>query len=739
MASVVSAMGIQQTFPPSARVSTNFAHYAEAYRCLSMAVSPVRVVGPDTLQTVRLNTELHQNLHNLEEISAFYERHGLRQGTLSADFPDIRRYRSLQGDFTSDEAWADLVGLDHTLSLLEAALHMSEPVGPVRMEEPDASTPPDATSVERHDASLSSREIITQNRTRSHEEPDSTLLLLFGLIVFVGLTALAVRLLKLRARSSLSEGEFEPLPLPPADSPPAIPIVNIVTIVTIVKRSAVDDFLEKCFPPPSDPTSLYDRLIHRLGNDIMRHCAEHSIGPADNLGSPPEGEMDAVIESTFRDIHQDFDTDLQELILGLERNRKQSQEAETFKRVIGDFFSRFPQMAHATLPSPLIDSIETVGGDVRERLQRALDQNKDLRTRKNRRKLVEIFVANSKEKYVGSVENLDETSVWIVDKEDNNFRFEIKDLLTVRTRRPDSDLTSRYNRVANPQFPDKSVNESGVMGGGMMVLVDYSDPKLVSFLETHIEPIRQRLLSDQMTETDATKDVWKVVSELVAYDQRRLVTGAKNKLYSLSEFLEKSVCNERGMLEQIAYQYLGIQSQFKKGRGWYEGSRHAWVEVYPKNSTGECEESIIADPQMKDLINEKEVKDTEFYKDDGTPFAKQAVSTVMSPAPPTELSRLPVLLQHLKNRWPSLTSLNGVYDAGIQLLGKNIFEIGRERGIKPRKTGLPPEYLMTEILGALFKDLEDKGLTLLASELRKVEEIYQRSTESVILEISSAK
>lgn len=707
MARIVSGMGIQQIPPARTRISTNFMRYAEAYRCLATATAPGGAMGG-----------LGHNLHNLNEVRVFYENGSTTRGSLRGDWRDMVRYRSMQDPGSSDEMWADLNGLDHTLTLMTAALRVQD--SPVIPQPP--ATPANITETPQRPIPHSPSLVL-----QSRPEPSRFDWTLIGKLGFFVL-ALGGAFVSGRYLHPLSS------PRPPDPTPGSIPRIQ---------KNAVMDFLKKRFPRGT-PLPLYKELLDRLANSILKYCQENHIGPVDDRGSPTEEVMNTVIDSTFRHIHKGARANLQEMIVDFEEPQRQpkiiidfqgtqrqpqiNREGDVFRKAVSEFFSKLPAVpSYATSLPVTLPPLEQAGDNLVERLQTALLENKELKAKKKRRKLVEIFVVSSKEKYVGSVEDLSETYVTIRNKDGKDFTFEIEDVLTVRSRRPASNLTSGYIRVPHPQFPDKSINQSGKTGDDMMVLVDYSDPQLVSFLKKHFEPIRRDLVSNQCTEEEASKKVWEIIHTKVEYDELSLYINRENKLYSLSQFIKKGVCNERGMLEQIAYQYLGIRSQLEKGYPRY--NRHAWVRVYPKDRSGNNKKVFIADPQA-DVWMDATSEEAKKYQDDRTPFAKKEIPTAVGTASSAESLQPDGFREHLKERWHSL---NATHKSGVYLLAENIFDICQKRGIHQHKAGLPPDYLMTEILEALFKNLEDKGLTDLAVELRGSEEAYQRSMEEIAL------
>jgi len=241
----------------------------------------------------------------------------------------------------------------------------------------------------------------------------------------------------------------------------------------------------------------------------------------------------------------------------------------------------------------------------------------------------------NKDKYRGRTELItrDETGEQVILFTDANpphhqTIFKLSDVLLLRQGGTEHDLTSEYSRVANPQFKDREVNESV---NGKRVIADFSDPRLVQYIEQNILPIRNRLDSGEITYAEAAKLAWKAVSENTAYDKARIYGHLKARLFLLGDFVEQGVCNERGMLLQVAYQYLGIESQFEKGKQF--GGRHAWVRI-TDDRVGE----IIADPQHDSLYGAHEegvaglyLVDTETEFHDGTMIGVRVRPQVVPP------------------------------------------------------------------------------------------------------------
>ncbi|MBI4410858.1 MAG: hypothetical protein HY541_00035, partial [Deltaproteobacteria bacterium] len=201
-----------------------------------------------------------------------------------------------------------------------------------------------------------------------------------------------------------------------------------------------------------------------------------------------------------------------------------------------------------------------------------------------------------------------------------------KDILTVRERGEAPDLGYIDPSIKKPQYPDKSINQSGFPGEeakNMAVLVDFTDPRLTEFLDTAIGPIKKRLKAGEINKKTAAISAWEAVSKQVAYVDYRQYESYPARLFNLGEFTENGVCNERGMLLQVSLQYLGIESRMEKGP--FRGrQRHAWVRT-----ADSAFEEMILDPQQDGVIYPEPESDwNKIYRDDGTPFAVERVETI---------------------------------------------------------------------------------------------------------------
>ncbi len=245
---------------------------------------------------------------------------------------------------------------------------------------------------------------------------------------------------------------------------------------------------------------------------------------------------------------------------------------------------------------------------------------------------VELFVRDSKEKYVGRIARVsrDRTNpIVTLLSGKKKVSFSLDRILTVRGRGDSDDLSSRYNQVSEPQFKDKAINVSGRDGSGMMVMVDYADPRLTQFLEEYMNPIRHLLERGAIPERLAADMVWRVVHDYVPYDRPRGVYGVKkipNQLYRLGDFIETGVCNERGMLVQVSNQYVGLDSRLEKGP--FGGGRHAWVRSFVQDDGGRQVE-VIHDPQTDKPLIVGIDPEARLYQDDATPFAHDGLRTIV--------------------------------------------------------------------------------------------------------------
>ncbi|EKD42705.1 MAG: hypothetical protein ACD_73C00049G0001, partial [uncultured bacterium] len=248
-------------------------------------------------------------------------------------------------------------------------------------------------------------------------------------------------------------------------------------------------------------------------------------------------------------------------------------------------------------------------------------------------KLVEIFHRTKMTKYVGYL------SQFLDGKGEIKYLFETEDrthsviydpseISSIQERgntEKTKELNTKFIRVPlhKAQFKQGSYNQSGKDGvkKRMMVRVDFADPRLANFINQKFAPIRDMLDAGKITRKKAAIKIYEIIRDQVPYDYERLDVGIPNQLYSLGDFIEKGVCNERGMLVQIGLQYLGIESKLEKGPFSSPTSRHAWVRV-----NDDSIQEIILDPQNPQVIS-KDMPGYYLYQDDGTAFEKEVVMT----------------------------------------------------------------------------------------------------------------
>ncbi len=255
--------------------------------------------------------------------------------------------------------------------------------------------------------------------------------------------------------------------------------------------------------------------------------------------------------------------------------------------------------------------------DINERLREVADG-----------RVVELFIENSKEKYVGRVELFTgsdgQQRVRMLIK--GRPEWPVDQVLTVRDRQIDLTAEFIHPRIQNPQFTDRSINVSGTDGSGKVVLVDFADPRLQRFLEAHMGPIRQELDAGRITQQQAAERAWRIVRDYVPYDHARLYSSIPNQMYRLGDFIERGVCNERGMLLQVAYQYIGVEGT-RMEKGQVPGGRHAWVRgIF---GSGRSRQELILDPQRNRVLEVGRHFEAVMYHDDATSFAQPKAMTIM--------------------------------------------------------------------------------------------------------------
>lgn len=310
---------------------------------------------------------------------------------------------------------------------------------------------------------------------------------------------------------------------------------------------------------------------------------------------------------------------------------------------------------------------------------------------------VEIFMqepnpsGNIKEKYVGRIVSVTGrgNSAQVEVRFGNNVTrtFRLDQILTVRGRGTADDLSSRYihPRITNPQFRDRSVNLSGTSGNGMGVLIDYSDPRLTSFLDEYIRPIRDRLDRGEISERQAAEMVRQVVHDYVPYDRPRGAWGISipNRLYRLGDFIETGVCNELAMLTQVSNQFVGIESMMEKGP--FMSGRHAWVRGYFHDRFGRPFE-VVLDPTSRNGVYEVgRDAGAQLYRDDSTPFAKDRLMTIVidhSSDPPPVDRRGTGLPHTVRTGWEDVVTYrvdgDSVYNA-LRQIDPGLAEYYRDR------------------------------------------------------------
>ncbi len=242
--------------------------------------------------------------------------------------------------------------------------------------------------------------------------------------------------------------------------------------------------------------------------------------------------------------------------------------------------------------------------------------------------VVELFTVGDKEKLVGRVDHIDgQGKGAVVHLRDNGWSQSValSDILTVRGRAEPLVTDYIHPNVAHPQFQDRSINISGTDGSGKVVLVDFADPRLTHFLETHMRPIRHSLAAQTLSERQAAEAAWRIVRDYVPYDRARLYMSLPNQMYRLGDFIERGVCNERGMLLQVAYQFIGLNSRMEKGP--FMGGRHAWTRAHVSDEHGQAFE-LILDPQRDSVIDVNRDDFAVFYNDDSSPFAQLKAATI---------------------------------------------------------------------------------------------------------------
>lgn len=288
---------------------------------------------------------------------------------------------------------------------------------------------------------------------------------------------------------------------------------------------------------------------------------------------------------------------------------------------------------------------------------------------------VELFIADTKQKHVGQIVGLYITDDGILlslqeqAEEPRLMHFLQRDVLALRDR--GMDLTLKYSRVSDPQYRDKSIN----INGPYQVLVDFSDARVTTFLEQAIEPIRRRLDDGRITEEIAAGEAWRVVKDFVPYDHafRELIRQGltPRRLFTLGDFIQKGICNERGALLQVSLQYLGIRSEIAGG---YLGSPehpHAFVYVWP-DTKGEAIEMIL-DPQMNRVFIVGQDDEARLYFRESHEIAKPKVMTHAGLGMPSDV------MQKLRKEGASMEDIMRMQSVELRQSGEPLSVQGLQR------------------------------------------------------------
>jgi hypothetical protein len=239
---------------------------------------------------------------------------------------------------------------------------------------------------------------------------------------------------------------------------------------------------------------------------------------------------------------------------------------------------------------------------------------------------VEIFIRGQGSlkpgKYVGFVERVLAGENWkfrFTDDSGSSKIIDPKDIVAISRRNGSESnrkLNQQFVRSADPQFKQGACN---ISRKGKMIIVDFRDERLTKFLEEKIRPVYDRLSAGKINKEKAAREAWAVVRKYTDYDYEHAAKGIPHYLYSLGEFVDKGVCNERGMLLQVALQYLGVSSVMEKGR--FPGGRHAWVRLTDSETR-----ELVLDPQHDKPLSPDDALFYDF-NDDGTPFDLEGVKT----------------------------------------------------------------------------------------------------------------
>lgn len=240
----------------------------------------------------------------------------------------------------------------------------------------------------------------------------------------------------------------------------------------------------------------------------------------------------------------------------------------------------------------------------------------------------EIFINGrngGKGKYVGQVQRVDEFRYRIKDDRGQVREVHANEVSAIlpREKSGDNALNRQFIRTRNPQYVHRSINESL---DGRMFLVDFTNPKLISFLERGAGPIRDALNRGRITPQDAAVKAYEFVRDNVRYNHAR--AGWRGELHNLGEFTDGAVCNGQAQLLQIMLQYLGLESRMVKGY-FASAGRHAWVHVTDPR-TGQ----MILDPAQRAWYPEASpsfIKYTENWVDHAFQFARSRLGTIFMP------------------------------------------------------------------------------------------------------------
>lgn len=242
----------------------------------------------------------------------------------------------------------------------------------------------------------------------------------------------------------------------------------------------------------------------------------------------------------------------------------------------------------------------------------------------------EVWLARSGKKYKGTIsywKHKQTKDLMIVLRDENKRNIWVFGWYEILTIRRYGHRINKYINVGYPQYQDMWDNSSGINDDGRMrVLVDYSDPILVNFLESHFLNFYSQIKHKTNEPSYVAKRMMKIVGQNVQRDYSRQTKRTHQRLYSLGEFVHgKAACNEMAQLLWSAYAFVGIYSKMEKGflpQGPATTSgRHGWNRIRD-GRVG----IVIADPTL-DLFLHPGDKFYDFYHDDHTPFAQDERAT----------------------------------------------------------------------------------------------------------------